>query len=219
MKISIIIAAFALFPSFAKAQDLCPDSHHPHVIDLGLPSGTKWACCNVGSSKPEGYGSYFAWGEAFNDNYFNLDNYVWYNRDKLTKYNTVALLGAVDNRTQLELSDDAAHRNWHGAWRMPTIAEMTELIDNCSYTWTTIKRVKGGLFTSRSNGCSIFLPASGWCNGLLLNGRGEFGYYWSSSLFESDPDFAHYLLFRPSGTDTNANNRYVGRNVRPVLRN
>ena len=124
-----IMAALALIPLLAGAQNnnsgsLCPDSNHPHVIDLGLPSNTKWACCNVGSMKPEDYGSYFAWGETSPKSRYDWSNYSWCrfsgNSKMLTKYNPKPPCGTVDNRTQLELSDDAAHVNWGGNWRLPT---------------------------------------------------------------------------------------------------
>ena len=203
------------------SNSLCPDNRHPHIIDLGLPSGTKWACCNVGSSKPEDYGGDFAWGETSTKSTYDWSTYRWCNGSNttLTKYNNDSSRGTVDNKTQLDLDDDAAHANWHGSWRMPTIAECQELIDNCSYTWITANGVKGGKFTSRSNGRSIFLPAAGWRFGTSLDYCGESGYYWSSSLYESHPYLARYLYFDSDGVYTNDDYRGYGRSVRPVVRN
>lgn len=222
MKKFFILAALALLPFFAKAQNLCPDSHHPHMIDLGLPSGTKWACCNVGASTPDGYGSFFAWGETQTKSTFNWSTYCWCNGSEttLTKYNNSSDYGTVDNKPQLDFSDDAARANWHGSWCMPTIAELEELKANCSYIWTTINGVKGGKFTSRSNGSSIFLPAAGWHNATSLNCRGEYGSYWSSSLKESLPNGARCLDFDSNGVYANSHYyRFHGHSVRPVVRN
>lgn len=228
MKKLFIMVALALLPILAEAQtarrnaSLCPDDNHPHIIDLGLPSGTKWACCNVGSSKPEDYGDYFAWGETSTKGTYNWSTYRWCYGDynKLTKYNNDSSYGTVDNRTRLELFDDAARANWHDSWRMPTIAELEELNVNCSYEWTTVNGVKGGKFTSRSNGCSIFLPAAGWLDGTSLSSRGKGGYYWSSSLNELYPIYARILDFRSGGARTYYSYflRNIGRSVRPVLR-
>lgn len=207
-----------------EETSLCPDGNHPHIIDLGLPSGTKWACCNVGASKPEDYGDMFAWGETSTKSNYDWSTYRWCNgsSNSLTKYNTKSYRGTVDNRTQLELSDDAARARWGGSWRMPTIAELTELKDNCTYEWTTIDGVKGGKFTSRVNGHSVFLPAAGFHSGLRssasLSYRGEVGYYWSSSLGESG-DFARYLIFTSRDTGMGDYGRNGGQSVRPVIGN
>ena len=230
MKKLFILAALALIPFFAKAQNLCPDDRHPHVIDLGLPSGTKWACCNVGASKPEDYGSYFAWGETRAKSNYDWSTYRWCNGSytTMTKYNYDSSYGTVDDRTRLELSDDAARANWHGSWRMPTIAECRELKDNCSYEWTTVNGVKGGKFTSRSNGRSIFLPAAGFRGGTSLynyRGMGE-GNYWASTLGEVGPTLpvqspveAHFLHFCLDEVGTACDlSRCHGQSVRPVLK-
>lgn len=121
---------------------------------------------------------------------------------------------------QLELSDDAALATWGGSWRMPTMAELKELSDNCNYTWEKVNGVNGGMFTSRLNGRSIFLTATGWRhNGDSLFDRNVAGYFWSSSLDESSPYDAHYLGFSTGGTDASRVDRYYGLSVRPVLRN
>ncbi|MCQ2319676.1 MAG: hypothetical protein MJZ90_12290 [Bacteroidales bacterium] len=100
-------------------------------VDLGLPSGLLWATCNVGADSPEDYGDYFAWGETETKSDYDWDTYKWCNGsyNTLTKYNTKSSYGTVDNKTTLELSDDAARANWGGSWRMPTEAEFQELIN------------------------------------------------------------------------------------------
>lgn len=151
-------------------------------IDLGL--SVKWATMNVGASSPEDCGDYFAWGETEPKSTYNWSTYTWCNGSSstLTKYNYSSYCGIVDNKTQLDLTDDAAHVNWGGAWRMPTDAEMTELLEQCTWTWTTQNGVNGYKVTSKGNGNSIFLPAAGYCYDSSLSGTGSYGYYWSSSL-------------------------------------
>ena len=111
-------------------------SHNGHDwVDLGLPSGLKWAVCNVGADSPEGYGFYFAWGETETKSRYSWNTYKWCNGSYYTqtKYCTNSSYGTVDNKTTLDLSDDAARANWGGSWRMPTKAEQDELRNNC--TW------------------------------------------------------------------------------------
>ena len=169
-------------------------------VDLGLPSGTKWATCNVGATTPEGYGNYFAWGETAPKTNYDESTYKHCNGSEtsLTKYNTSSDYGTIDNKTTLELSDDAARANWGGKWRMPTEAEQEELRNNCTWTWTLQKGVNGYKVTSKTNGNSIFLPAAGNRSGTLVYLVGSFGYYCSSSLNESRPGYA-YLFFFGSG--------------------
>ena len=186
-------------------------------VDLGLPSGTKWATCNVGATTPEGYGDYFAWGETSPKGNYNWSTYKYCNGSSstLTKYNNSTIYGTVDNKTTLDLSDDAARANWGGTWRMPTEAEQKELRKHCKWKWTTQNGVKGFKVTSKTNGNSIFLPAAGNRNGTSVYNVGSSGRYWSSSLRESYPYTACYLDFT-SGVDWRDDYRYVGRTVRAV---
>ncbi|MBO5013833.1 MAG: hypothetical protein J6C57_07310 [Paludibacteraceae bacterium] len=184
-------------------------------VDLGL--SVKWATCNVGTSKPEDYGDYFAWGETTTKSTYDWGTYKHCNGSSysLTKYNNSSSCGTVDNKTQLELSDDAARANWGGVWRMPTDAELTELREQCTWTWTTQNGVNGYKVTSKGNGNSIFLPAAGYRNGSSLYYAGSYGDYWSSSLTDS-PSYAWYVFFNSGNVDRYGNNRYIGRSVRPV---
>ncbi|MCQ2073232.1 MAG: caspase family protein [Bacteroidaceae bacterium] len=191
-------------------------------VDLGL--SVKWATCNVGAEKPEDYGDYFAWGETS-----PKSDYTWLNLKyctksdlenlKFSKYVTKRKFGPVDNRTTLELSDDAARANWGGSWRMPTIAEFQELIDKCTWTWTTMNGKNGYKVVSKSNGNSIFLPAAGYrLAGTHLYSVGSYGDYWSGSLNESNSRIARGLYFDSDRLGTDYSYRYSGHSVRPVFR-
>ena len=186
----------------------CPDSNHPHMIDLGLPSGTKWACCNVGADKPEGYGGYYAWGETSEKKVYDWTTYKHCNGNKDTCHN----LGSDIAGTQY----DVAHVKWGGGWRMPTKEQQDELRNNCTYEWTTSNGVKGGRFTSKKNGRSIFLPAAGyrWNGGLYHAGSG--GSFWSSTQYSSLSDSNYYLYFGSGGANWSSYDRYYGRTVRPL---
>ncbi len=185
-------------------------------VDLGLPSGLKWATCNVGANKPEEYGNYYAWGETTTKSTYNWSTYKWCNGSytTLSKYNT------VDKKTVLELADDAARANWGGQWRMATDAEWTELRENCTWTWTDDYNgtgVAGRIVTSKTNGNSIFLPAAGFRLNGNLGDVGLNGNFWSSSLNAiNSPDA--WVVYYYSGVSRTAGTRACGRSVRPVLK-
>ena len=189
-------------------------------VDLGLPSGTKWATMNVGAESPEDNGDYFAWGETKPKAEYNWSTYKWCNGSykTLTKYCTrFPSYGTVDNKTILELSDDAANANWGGDWRMPTKSELDELRTECTWTWTKQKGVNGYKVTSKTNGNSIFLPAAGFRNVSDLNGAGYYGFYWSGLLRASGSNGAYYLGLDSGTVDCGYDERYYGISVRPVL--
>jgi hypothetical protein len=182
-------------------------------VDLGL--SVKWATCNVGASKPEEYGDYFAWGETKQTTGW----YKWYKSYgsyEVTKYCTGSDFGAVDNKTLLEAADDAATANWGGAWRMPTKTEQDELREHCTWTWTQVNGVKGYKVTSKRNGNFIFLPAAGYCGYDSIKEAGSRGYYWSSSLGKDYSDRAYYLGFRSSRVSWYYSMRSHKQSVRPV---
>lgn len=191
------------------------DNYHEYV-DLGL--SVKWATCNVGADSPEEYGDYFAWGETEPKSTYDWGTYKWSegDSDNMTKYCTDSYYGTVDNKKQLDLSDDAALANWGGSWRMPTHDEFTELRENCTWTWTTHNGMKGYKVTSKVNGNSIFLPAAGYRCDSSLSSAGTYGYYWSSSIYTDYPGSARYLGFDSSFVDWYYYNRYDGQSVRPV---
>lgn len=217
----------ARLAAIEEKLSISTDPYNGHeYVDLGLPSGLKWATMNVGATTPEDYGQYFAWGETTgygqdtNDGRsFNWASYKWCNGsdDTMTKYCTLSDYGTVDDKTTLDPEDDAAHVNWGGDWRMPTKAEQVELrnTNNCSWTWTTKNGVNGYEVTSKKNGNSIFLPASGY-RGSSLGSVGSGGYYWSSSLSTNRSYYAYYLGFYSSNVISNATTRYSGHAVRAV---
>ncbi|MBO7112419.1 MAG: Ig-like domain-containing protein [Bacteroidaceae bacterium] len=204
------------------AKNLATGMNNGHEwVDLGL--SVKWATCNVGASKPEGYGDYYAWGETSIKSSYTFENYRFYDDDDgnamLSKYNTRSVRGPIDNKTTLDLKDDVARQKWGSSWRMPTIKDFQELIDNCVWTWTTQNGVKGYKVTSKKSGYtdrSIFLPAAGCRIDTDLGYVGTFGYYWSSSLKTDNPDSAYYIDFSSGGVGWYEDLRYPGRSVRPV---
>lgn len=197
-----------------------PIENGHEYVDLGL--SVKWATCNVGASSPEDYGDYFAWGETEPKEVYDWSTYKWCNgsSSSLTKYCISSSYGTVDNKTTLELSDDAAAVNWGGNWRMPTDSELTELRENCTWTWTNQNGVYGYKVTSEKSGYtnkSIFLPAAGYREGssFIIDGssNGEHGHYWSSSV---DGFLAYRLYFYKGSVKRGSNGRYNGQPVRPV---
>ena len=191
------------------------------AVDLGL--SVKWANMNVGATMPEEYGDYFAWGETEpKADCFWWDTYKWSNGtgSTLTKYNTNSSYGTVDNKTVLDLEDDAAHVNWGGSWRMPTSTEIQELFANCTIEGTTENGVNGRRFTSNKEGYtdkSIFLPFAGSRNDTLLEEAGAFGYYWYSTLNTSYPSYAWCFYFSSDNVYRySRRRRCFGTSVRPV---
>lgn len=203
-------------PSLDKDNPSSGGENDHEYVDLGL--SVKWATCNVGANKPEEYGDYFAWGETEPKEDYDWSTYKWCNGSNttLTKYNTSSDYGTVDNKTTLDLSDDAARANWGGGWRMPTDAELTELRENCTWTWTTQSGVNGYKVTSDKNGKSIFLSAAGCRLDSSLYRAGSDGYYWSSSLYTDSPNYAWDVYFYSDDLVRNSNYRRYGFSVRPV---
>ncbi len=138
-----------------------------------------------------------------------------------SSYKDASATSADALKTVLDPADDAARANWGGSWRMPTKAEQDELrnTDNCTWTWTTMNGVNGYKVVSKKSGYAgnwIFLPAAGYRLDTSLNNVGSYGYYWSSSLYTSNPNNAYYLYFNSSNVDWRSNYRYYGHSVRPV---
>ena len=200
-------------------------------VDLGLPSGLKWAKCNLGASKPSDYGDYYAWGETAPKADYTWATYKWMQAGQseskyITKY-TIAdgETGAIwydssgnfigDNKTVLDAADDAATANLGSPWRMPTKVEIAELITKCTWTWTTQDGVEG-CQVDGPNGNAIFLPATGHYEESGLIYAGTRGNYWSSSLDSADCTTARGDDFFSGGGASGKYYRYYGLAVRPV---
>ena len=220
--------------------DIGGNSTHEYV-DLGL--SVKWATCNIGASKPEEYGDYFAWGETepyYEPGFAREDpqshwkssksgGYYWSSYKycngslrTLTKYcydSSYGYNGYTDSKTVLDPEDDAAHVNWGGSWRMPTCAEQDELRTNCTWTWTTINGIKGYKVQSNKSGYTdrwIFLPAAGSRFCTDLDDVGSYGRYGSSLFYTGFPGYAFGLNFDSGSCSTDFYSRFVGFSVRPV---
>ena len=162
------------------------ESEHEYV-DLGLPSGTLWATCNVGANSPEEYGDYFAWGETESKELYEWTTYKWCNGSyrTITKYcidSNFGYNGFTDNKMELDTEDDAATANWGKDWQMPSIDQIKELI-NSEYTTKEETQLHGvlGTLVTGPNGNTIFLPSAGSRSDNLYN-AGDWGSYWSRSL-------------------------------------
>ena len=195
------------------------------AVDLGLPSGTKWANMNVGATKPEEYGKYFPWGESvgysLSERYtFSWAKYKWNNGSGyVSKYCTDEQFGDVDGQRILELDDDAAYVNWGEDWCMPTREQCKELIANCDKEWITLNGVNGKVYVSKTNDNAIFFPAGDLRKYGYTTSVGKFGFYWSSTVYEDSQFYAFSLDFAENSTTAdNGAWRYFGLNVRPVRR-
>ena len=198
------------YPLDYQSETTCPDANHPHMIDLGLPSGTKWACCNVGASAPEGYGNYYAWGETQPKSVYHYDTYQYYNGN-LDYPDCWINIGSDIAGTQY----DAATANWGAPWRMPSLTQIQELVNNCTFTWTTMNGVNGRKFTG-PNGGTIFLPAAGYRRLDEFDNLGSCSICWSSTLNESGPCCAYCSWFDSDDADWGYGYRFGGLSVRPV---
>lgn len=208
------------------------------AIDLGLPSDLKWANMNVGAESIDDCGDYFAWGETVGyksgKTIFDKVSYKWYQStttkdadgfdvvtEGFTKYvresdaDKYGYDGFYDNKTVLDLEDDAAHVNWGGDWRMPTPDELEELRDCCTWKWTALNGTNGYKVTG-PNGNSLFLPAAGSRYFYSLSDAGSYGDYWSSSLDDHYSSCAYYLCFESDGVGWNYYARCYGHSVRAV---
>ena len=220
-------------PTPTPPPDPTPDPKPTmEYVDLGLPSGLKWAKCNLGASKPSDYGDYFAWGETEPKTNYTWATYKWMQAGKskwkyITKYTFADgqtegiwydaggnFIG--DNKTTLDAADDAAIAKLGSPWRMPTKDEIQELIDNCTWTETTQDGVNGYEVKSKKNGNSIFLPAAGCRGGSELYDAGSQGCYWSSLLDTAGSDYVYVLSFNSGSPSWFGGYRYCGCSVRPV---
>ncbi len=180
----------------------------PEYVDLGL--SVKWATFNVGASKPEDYGDYFAWGETEPKEVYSWATYKWGTSSNMTKYNT------TDGKTILDIDDDAAYVNWGGDWRMPSKEEVDELTQQCNWLWTTHNNVNGYKVTG-PNGNSIFLPAAGYKGSGPTYPEGEDGLYWTNTLEKQH--YSYLIVLHDDAPPTQAGTqgtRCFGFTIRPV---
>ena len=196
-------------------------------VDLGLPSGTLWATCNVGATAPEEFGDYFAWGETEPKSYYfwrgykyctGAYDYATISCKSLTKYCDNSSYGAdgfTDNLTVLLPEDDAATANWGNEWQMPSQEQVDELLNETTAMFTTQNDVSGVLFTSKSNNQSIFLPAAGCYYYDHLYNEGD-GIYWCRTLCPGYPDSGGVLYFFSDEVYRTGSDRCWGNSVRPV---
>ena len=204
---SLVIATFSASAGCQHANSTISSGDEPVIngheyVDLGLPSGLKWATCNVGASKPEDYGNHYAWGETSTKSSYTKGNSVTYGEN-------FSDIGG--NPTY-----DVAREKWGSTWRLPTKAEFEELRQNCSWTWTTQNGINGYKVISKKNGNSIFLPAASFCDGTSLYGQGACGEYWSSTPHERSSDGAYGLHFNSRYHRIPWYLRDFGLSVRPV---
>lgn len=200
--------------NYALALD--KDDSQYVAVDLGLPSGLKWASFNVGATVPEEYGDYYAWGEVETKSDYSQATYEHFHKG-----------GAVDSDGfEMDLWEDlgdistteydVAHQKWGGSWRMPTQCEFEELYNYCTWKWGAKNTVYGYKVTG-SNGNWIFLPATGYRDATFLAYDGSYGYYWSSTPDPYSPSRAYCLYFYSSNIfPSHYNHRYLGQSVRPV---
>lgn len=185
--------------------------NNPEYVDLGLPSGTKWATCNIGADTNTEIGNHYAWGEITTKQNYSMSTYKYYNNWNITKY------GDLDNKTTLDLNDDVAYKEWGGDWRTPTITDYQELMIYCKFQNTTQSGVRGLLVTG-PNGNKIFFCTTGYYDG-TYKGNDSFGYYWTSSVYART--YAHYFSVHPqTGRQSGVSNqpRWFGSCVRAVCK-
>lgn len=193
------------------------EEQHAYV-DMGL--SVMWATYNVGATAPEEYGEYYAWGETETKDDYSWRTYKWGKREySLNKYCLFGEFGNVDYKMTLEPEDDAAHVKWGGRWRMPSLSDMLELIENCKWKWTKYNGVRGHLVTSKINGNCIFLPATGFRINEGTYSDGKQGSYWTSSLEAVTSYYSVLLSAIPSNPHEASLYRYGGNTIRPVFLN
>lgn len=180
-------------------------------VDLGLPSGLKWATCNVGASIPEEFGNYYAWGETEPKIEYTSINSLTYK----VSFKKLKKSGIVDEAGILTKDYDVASTAWGDTWRMPTIDEFQELISSCNWNFASFNGVNGYLVTG-PNKKNIFLPAAAFQQNTTVDNVGDFGDYWSSSIVEELSGVAHSLGYSSKSHGTRRYARYAGRTIRPV---
>ena len=217
-RVLMIVAALTVIAGCSKNDS---DGREPPVVgavDLGL--SVDWAECNLGADNAWDYGNYYSWGETSPKSDYRWPYYAyWLSGDmgnvKLKKYVNSVTYGAIDGRLVLDASDDAA-RSKGGSWRMPSVNEIQELIDNCTWTWTNMEGVNGYQVKSKKNDASIFLPAAGDMAGSTLDTEGRRCCIWSSDLFRGNCSTAESLVANKDKVEITNMARCFGLSIRPV---
>ena len=197
--------------SIEEPEAICPDGNHPHMIDLGLPSGMRWSCCNVDAKKPEDYGGYYSWGETEEKAEYSWATYKWHGETDGTFQNIGEDIAGTEY--------DVARVKWGDKWSLPNSSQYNELLNNCTYEWVTRAGVKGVLLTG-TNGAKLFIPASGenitykdlpYISG--LSRVGEYAIFYSSNLYASSPTL---FYLKEDKWDSQNGGYVVGLPVRPI---
>lgn len=221
---------------------LGPDSITEYeVVDMGLPSRTLWAKCNIGATSPEKTGSFFAWGETEPKETFTANNYKWCNDgslNEINKYSVSEPSSVIDNKKVLEIADDAANAILGQGWAIPTEQQFRELLNSryCDVKWCKLNGVGGYLFTSLRKGHegnSIFLPMAGMKDQDRVRFAEDYGYYWCNSLSTSSTvDNKGQIIISTSTVESSvlwlehldfdnhvimSRTRYLGLPIRPVF--
>lgn len=212
----VTIGSGSATQQIAVSQE-CSYYRDHQFVDLGLPSGTLWASCNIGASSPEQVGNYYAWGETKTKTSYTKSNYKYqgdgdYN---VTKYCTLSSYGIVDSKRELEAADDAAVANWGGSWRMPTKNEFQELFTKCTIKREIINNIYVDIFTG-PNGQSVIFPETGEKDGTTIK-YPSLSMYWSSTLDNSSPMYSYGYWGSETVLDTSS--RYCGHPIRPIYKN
>lgn len=192
-------------------ENICPDNNHPHAIDLNLPSGTKWACCNIGANAPESGGLYYAWGETDSKDSYTWMNYLHCNGTKDSCKRIGNDISGSNN--------DAAKVVWGNMWCTPTQNQYEELFENCSYKWLNYKN-KSGILIIGTNGMKVFLPANGYKWNDAVHFEGEYGYYETASIVSGLSSETYELVFDSRGYSAQIPNyRFCGVSIRAICNN
>ena len=217
--IAVVMMMGVAFTACSSNEDPKPNPDAVKYVDLGLPSGTKWAACNLGATKPEEYGDLYAWGETKTKEKYDWTTYTLCegSENSLTKYCVDSDFGyndLIDGMKVLEAEDDVATVKLGAPWHMPSPDDIQELIDNCNWEWTELNGVKGYKVTSRSNNKFIFLPAAGFRAGSIHLSVGTFGAYWSNN--SSNNKASGLVSYAGEYNLTHFYDRCEGKSVRAV---
>ncbi|MBR6979584.1 MAG: hypothetical protein IKH88_07095 [Prevotella sp.] len=205
LSIVVIAGCILLFCSSCTEEPLCPDESHPHIIDLGLPDGTLWACCNVGAPSPEAIGGFYSWGETNVKPIYDEEHYQHGELSNMIPQRMGNIAGT---------EYDVASARMGAPWKMPTSNQWNELIDYCNWDWVKYKGRHGWQVTG-PNGNKIFIPAGGM-KGKSWYEEDEFGYYWTSNFDREDGPIQFFTNGGCRETKPSISYDTYGFNVRPI---